>query len=350
MRPVDFTSVAMKGEGWMTPMFVSAAIVSAVMTVFPQAAFADPPAPISSGSDLPAIHYDRPSFAVLSGARRLAFYCAGQGSPTVIFEAGLGMSASVWRKVQPAIAARTTACAYDRAGYGHSDAGPMPRDAAHVVADLQAGLKAIGLRGPYVLVAHSLGAYDAQLFANLHRREVAGMVLVDPEVDGAERPFRRASPAWAKIADRDEAENRTCIGAAAEGRMRPGDPAFETCGSPPANSPLADRAMAQAVLSEDDSQLASFSQVRATRRSYGALPLIVLTAGVRSDEAALPAADRAALERVWLTGHEHLAHLSSVGVDRVIDGSPHLIPFARPDAVIGAVSEALAQTAAGKGP
>ena len=322
---------------------VSAAVACGLIAALSRPTIAEPPASPMSGSDLPAINYDRPSFAGLSGGRRLAFYCAGQGSPAVIFEAGLGMSASVWRKVQPAVAAKTTSCSYDRAGYGHSDGGPMPRDAAHVVADLHAGLKAIGLRGPYVLVAHSLGAYDAQLFANLHRDQVAGIVLVDPEVDDAELPFRRASTAWAKIADREEAENRTCIGAAAEGRMHPGDPTYEKCGSPPPNSPLANQAMAQAVLSEDDSQMASFRQVRATRKSYGTLPLVVLTAGVRSGEEGLPAEDRAALNRVWLTGHQNLAKLSSVGFDRIVDGSPHLIQFAKPDAVIGAISVVLAQ-------
>jgi hypothetical protein len=32
-----------------------------------------------------------------------------------------------------------------------------------------------------------------------------------------------------------------------------------------------------------------------------------------------------------------------VGFDRIIDGSPHLIQIAKPDAVIGAVSVVLAQ-------
>lgn len=292
-------------------------------------------------SDHTSINYDQPTFAALAGGRRLAFYCAGHGSPVVILDAGLGMSASAWRKVQPAVAQKTTTCTYDRAGYGHSDGGPMPRDAAHVVADLRAGLEGIRLRGPYVLVAHSLGAYDAQLFANLYLTDVAGMVLVDPEVDEASAPFRRVSAAWAKMADREEAENRTCIGAAAEGRLQPGDPAYVKCGSPPPNSPFTNRSMARAVLSEDDSQMASFQQVKATRKSYGAMPLIVLTAGARSGEDGLSAQDLAALQQVWLTGHETLARLSTIGVHRVVDGAPHLIHFSKPDAVIDAIFDVL---------
>lgn len=303
-----------------------------------------PPTAPPNASDIVTINYDHPSYATLSDGRRLAFYCAGHGSPVVVFEAGLGMSASVWRKVQPAVAQRTTACAYDRAGYGHSDAAPLPRDATHIAADLRAGLAAIGFLSPYVLVAHSLGGYDAQLFANRYRKDVAGMVLVDPEVDEASLPFRRASASWAKMEDKAEAENRTCIGAAADGRMKPGDPAYAQCGSPPPNSPLNNQAMARAVISEDDSQMASYRQVLATRRSYGTMPLIVLTAGARTGEEGLSAQDRAALHQVWLDGHDKLAQLSSNGVHRVVDGAPHMIHFSKPDAVIDAVIDVLAST------
>jgi len=324
---------------------VQTALVSAALICGMIVASAAVAAPTGSGgvSDHNLINYDHPTFAVLPGGRRLAFYCAGHGSPVVILDAGLGMSASAWRKVQPAVAQKTTTCAYDRAGYGHSDGGPMPRDAAHVVADLRAGLEGIGLRGPYVLVAHSLGAYHAQLFANRYPTDVVGLVLVDPEVDEASAPFRRASAAWAKMADREEAENRTCIGAAAEGRMKPGDPAYVTCGSPPPNSPFTNRSMATAVLSEDDSQMASFQQVKATRNGYGAMPLIVLTAGARSGEDGLSAQDRAALQQVWLAGHEKLARLSTVGAHRVVDGAPHLIHLSKPDAVIDAIFDVLTE-------
>jgi len=41
-------------------------------------------------------------------------------------------------------------------------------------------LVAAKVRGPYVLVGHSLGGLDVQLFADVYRRKVAGMVLVDP--------------------------------------------------------------------------------------------------------------------------------------------------------------------------
>src|SRR5687767_10381057 len=58
------------------------------------------------------------------GGRRLHLSCSGAGSPTVILEAGLGDSSAIWKAVQPAVAAVTRVCAYDRAGRGKSDPDP----------------------------------------------------------------------------------------------------------------------------------------------------------------------------------------------------------------------------------
>jgi hypothetical protein len=58
------------------------------------------------------------------GGYRLHLYCTGQGSPTVILEAGGGNPWLSWYKVQPPAAAFTQVCAYDRAGLGWSDPSP----------------------------------------------------------------------------------------------------------------------------------------------------------------------------------------------------------------------------------
>ena len=50
------------------------------------------------------------------GGYRLHIYCAGEGRPTVIMEAGLGNPGIVWSFIQPEIANDTRVCVYDRAG------------------------------------------------------------------------------------------------------------------------------------------------------------------------------------------------------------------------------------------
>src|SRR5579859_5973787 len=61
--------------------------------------------------------YLQPARLVDIGGRRLNLYCTGEGSPTIILEAGLGDDLTTWRYVQPALARRTRVCAYDRAAW-----------------------------------------------------------------------------------------------------------------------------------------------------------------------------------------------------------------------------------------
>jgi pimeloyl-ACP methyl ester carboxylesterase len=61
----------------------------------------------------------------------LHLYCTGEGSPTVILEVGGSSPALVWYLVQPEIAKVARVCSYDRAGYGWSDPGPLPRTSQH---------------------------------------------------------------------------------------------------------------------------------------------------------------------------------------------------------------------------
>jgi pimeloyl-ACP methyl ester carboxylesterase len=104
----------------------------------------------------------------------------GQGSRTVIFEAGLGDTMDVWKDVQPRIAAGCTrTLSYNRAGYVGSDAAVGPRDSATIVAELRAELKRRNIDPPYVLVGHSLGGLYMQYFARNYPKEVAGLLLVD---------------------------------------------------------------------------------------------------------------------------------------------------------------------------
>jgi pimeloyl-ACP methyl ester carboxylesterase len=61
------------------------------------------------------------------GERRLHMNCVGQGSPTVVLDAGLGYTSVEWSGwVQPEVAKRTRVCAYDRAGMGWSEPEPGP--------------------------------------------------------------------------------------------------------------------------------------------------------------------------------------------------------------------------------
>jgi pimeloyl-ACP methyl ester carboxylesterase len=110
---------------------------------------------------------------------RMHIHVTGEGTPTVVFESGMGASCLSWTLVQPQVAQFTRAVSYDRAGHGWSDPARKPRTARVIAQELHTLLDAAGVPGPYVLVGHSFGGYVNRAFAHLYRNEVAGMVLVD---------------------------------------------------------------------------------------------------------------------------------------------------------------------------
>jgi pimeloyl-ACP methyl ester carboxylesterase len=116
----------------------------------------------------------------IGGGRHMNMVCIGEGSPTVVFDYGLGSHLLHWQKVQQPVSAFTRACFYDRAGYGYSDSSPRPSMAENVVDDLHSLLAKAGITEPVVLVGHSIGGLYATLYADKYLDQVAGLVLIDP--------------------------------------------------------------------------------------------------------------------------------------------------------------------------
>lgn len=110
------------------------------------------------------------------GGYKVHLYCTGAGSPTVVI-AGAGFSFD-WGLVQPEVASITQVCSYDHSGIGWSDDGPADSCALRV-REIHDALKRAGIKGPYVLVGHSLGALIARLYAGQYPDDVAGVVFVD---------------------------------------------------------------------------------------------------------------------------------------------------------------------------
>ena len=118
--------------------------------------------------------------SVSIGTHKLHIYCIGAGSPAIVIDVGAGESYTSWRSVQEQLAQDTRVCAYDRAGYGQSEPGPMPRDSQRAADELHQLLLNSGEEGPFLLVGHSLGGLNVQVFAASYPEQVVGLVLLDP--------------------------------------------------------------------------------------------------------------------------------------------------------------------------
>lgn len=101
----------------------------------------------------------------------------GEGKPVIIYETGYGDTHDIWNQVAPNVSGYSFT--YDRAGLGQSDASPNSRDRLTMVHELHQALQNQGIPAPYIFVVHSMGAYNARIFANEYPGEVSGIVFVD---------------------------------------------------------------------------------------------------------------------------------------------------------------------------
>jgi pimeloyl-ACP methyl ester carboxylesterase len=125
------------------------------------------------------ISFPPPGQMVDVGGYRLHLYGMGEGSPSVILDAGMGCHCLDWALVQPEIAKFARVYSYDRAGNGWSEESPHPRTSGNITDELHTLLVNAGIKGPYVLVGHSFGGINLRLFAIRYPQDVLGIVLVD---------------------------------------------------------------------------------------------------------------------------------------------------------------------------
>lgn len=297
----------------------------------------------------------------VGSGRRLNIYCSGAGSPTVVLDGAIGSSMFVWHTVQPALAQHARVCSYDRAGYGFSDPGGPPHTTNENVNDLHALLKNARIKPPYLLVAHSLNAFDARVFADRYRSEVAGLVLIDPSETGEDRI---SAIYGTKKVDAEMAANekflRACDRKANLHQLRSGD----DCVGPPDRTLPArlnevlqhhttSAAMWDAVLSEEAKLRTDLGEVKDQQIEYGNLPLVVLTAGAAEDAAkqtGATVAQIAAATQLSKRLHDADAAFSNRGVNCVIPGASHYIQIEKPGVVIRAVLEVIGSSKGSRKP
>jgi pimeloyl-ACP methyl ester carboxylesterase len=176
--------------GIMGPVrWLIAAALGVGAALWSMAAFADTPVLATSPGGPGLVDVD---------GHQLYLDCRGVGSPVVIFDADLDEGAVSWELVQPAIAATTEACSYDRAGVGLSERGPDPRTSQQAVSELHTLLVNAGVPPPYILVGHGFGGLNSQLYAQVYPQDVVGMVLVDATHEEWYNQLRSTLPIWVR--------------------------------------------------------------------------------------------------------------------------------------------------------
>jgi pimeloyl-ACP methyl ester carboxylesterase len=259
------------------------------------------------------------------GGYRLHINCVGTGSPTVVIESGWGDWSAAWSSwVQPAAARTTRVCTYDRAGYGFSEPGPLPRTAERFAQELHTLLHEAGIPGPYVLAGHSMGGLTVRLYAHEYPTDVAGVVLIDSMSPSA--------------AEASEETNQTSDGdgilrlPARIGLLRlltrplglsaPVSP--EVAGAYNASS-VTPSYVQTYFLDEGRGMPASLAQAGRVS-TLGDIPLIVLSRGLDQ-------------QPQWMARQAELLRLSSNSQQLFATHSGHNIEFDDPESAVGAIAQ-----------
>lgn len=288
------------------------------------------------GSRMDARRSPEPGRLVDVGGYRLKINCVGTGSPTVILESGLGDLLSEWQPVQLQISSFTRVCSYDRAGYGESDAGPLPRTSLQISRELHALLQNAGEHPPYILVGASFGGYNVRVFNGKFPNEVVGMVLADsPQED----QYELLPSAWTQFSTQllsrwqGQAEwmpPQIMLGIA---RLR-----FRKVLGPDASLILQSKYL-KARASELKEIQISAEEARASG-TLGNKPLVVLTAAQQDNalRGTLSPEDFARFQNIWVrTLQPRLVQLSTHGKQVLMSDAGHDIPRERPESIVDAV-------------
>jgi pimeloyl-ACP methyl ester carboxylesterase len=294
-------------------------------------------------SRLDARYFPESGRLVDVGGYSLMLNCTGSGSQTVILEAGWSDLSVEWRTVQPEIAKFARVCSYDRAGYGGSDRGPMPRTSLRIATDLHTLLKNAGEMPPYVLVGSYFGGYNVRVFNGLYPDEVAGIVLADAT---QEDQYELLPKAWSAIS---AAQLKHCE------RLARYDFFFVDLGigrlmlraqgisdHDHTDSLILQTKYLRARASELEQIRVSAEQARASDH-ISDKPLVVLTAAENADtilSSGLSKHDFDEFQRTWVDDLQmRLAHLSTRSKRIMVLGSGHDIPSDRPESIVNAVHE-----------
>lgn len=255
------------------------------------------------------------------GTHSLYIHCIGRGRPIIVIDTGMGETYASWEAMITLLSSDARVCAYDRAGYGQSEPGPTPRDSQRAADELHQLLANSGEAGPYLLVGHSLGALNMQLYAHTYPGEVSGLVLIDP------------SPlAWMqgeRFPELRELFNQNTIALQQEAQAASASP------DPEINSKAA---FLTALASENEEFFGRTAEELTAIFSFGNLPLTVLGATEPNPGFGESAQ---AFRQFWNEENQRLAGKSETGKFFLATGSSHHIHLDAPNLVRDAILELL---------
>lgn len=257
------------------------------------------------------------------GTHALHIRVLGEGAPAVVVDAGIAARSEEWYALQARLAEETLVFVYDRAGYGASEPGPLPRDSGRESEELRSLLQASAVEGSYVLVGHSLGGLNVQVFAARYPEDVAGIVLLDPpplgwllgeSYSGLQAMAERMTDEWQAVAERGSESS---------------DP-----------EDRAESDFFRMIASEHREMLGESARLVAEIETFGDIPLVVIASGVPNPIFGDVAKE---YQTYWADQSRALAAKSSRGEFLLAEDSTHRLHEEAADLVLESILSVVAR-------
>jgi pimeloyl-ACP methyl ester carboxylesterase len=271
----------------------------------------------------------------------LHYYKKGIGGPTVVFETAFDPAGHLqWYNIQQELPSSYTSVSYDRAGILWSDRGKNIKSGEEIAKDLHLLLEKINAPKPYILVGHSFGGTLTRFYVNKYPKEVGGVIFVDSQCPDDEKYL---SPELHKMVNQGlpsgllKFANTFGLARLMFKGMFPKEKQYEYQNL---IMPALLYKSADAVLEEQD-QMKSIKKDASKIKSFGSIPLYVLTAADEKRYNSMFKDEKLKIEMLnaWNKMQKDFLLLSTDSKQILVPNSGHYINQEQPKVIENAIND-----------
>lgn len=264
------------------------------------------------------------------------YHKKGNGGPTVIFEKVFDPAGHLqWYNIQQSLAKSYTSISYDRSGILWSERGDNPKSGEEIAKELHFLLEKAKVSKPYILVGYSFGGTLVRFFINQYPKDVGGVILVDSQCPDDKRYL---SPELYKMVNQGlpigflKFANTFGLARLMFKGMFPRGKQYIM--------PALLFKSADAVLEEQD-EMSNIKKEASKIKSFGNIPLVVLTATdeKRYDSAIKDKRLRNEMLTAWNKMQKDFLLLSTDSKQIMVPNSGHYINQEKPEVIENAIVE-----------